>query len=122
MVIVILGSGAHQITFDRVIEWEEVKSSRVPRKLNVGNWELIEIVETPAVIVSPRTFNLTTRLTSSQKTNLMYLQREHIWQPLTDDGVTINQVWIESVKARWAIVEDKRRPWLTEIGLVASNV
>lgn len=119
MVIVSLGSGGNQVTFQKVLEWEEVKTSKVPRKLDAGGTGEVEIA---SVIIKPRRFNLTVRLTTTQRGSLRSLQREHKWQPLTDDGAQVAQVWIETVRARWAVIEDKRRPWFTEIGMVASNV
>jgi len=121
MVLVVLGTGANQLSFrlGSIIEWEEVKSRTVPRKLDLG---ATGSVETAVYVTKPRMLRLTARLNTTERNTLRSLQGEFAWQPLTDDGGTIDYFWIDSVEPRWRHVESYDYPWRTTIGLIASNV
>ena len=117
--IVVLGTGANQVTFEQLLKFDEEKSRRVPRKIDLGT---TGTVETAAYLVRPRRFNLKARLSTAERISLYALQAEHVWQPLNDDAALIDYVWIETVEPRWRPTEDITRPWLTFMGLIASNV
>ena len=122
--IILLGTGGNQLNLTKkIIDWGEIKVRRVPRKIDVGSVKTT-MVETDASVTQSRRIKLICRLSLIQKNTLYALQAEHAWQPLTDDAVLIEYVWLEKSKPRyrhsrnWDITED----WLTEIICVASNV
>lgn len=122
--IILLGTGANQLNLTRkIINWGEEKVRRVPRKIDVGSVKTT-MVETDASSTRSRKIKLTCRLSLPQKVSLYALQAEHGWQPLTDDGVLIDYVWLERSRLRfmesrnWEVHE----PWMAEISCVASNV
>lgn len=119
--IVVLGAGANQQDLTRkILDWEEIKVRRVPRKLDVGSTSAFRI-ETDASNTKGRDLKLTCRLTLAERMTLYDLQAEHAWQPLTDDAVLLDYYWIEGVLTRIREVEDNRRDWLTTITCIASN-
>jgi hypothetical protein len=69
----------------------------------------------------PRTYELTARLSTAEKSALETLQEAHSWQPLLEDSILLDYVWIESVGARYTSEECYEAPWLTTIGLVSSH-
>lgn len=120
VMIVVLGAGANLVTFPTVLDWDESKTRVIKRKGNVGETDGV-IADYQTSVTKPRMIELVARLTRVQKTSLKLLQAEHLWQPLTDDAVLVDYVWIETVRPRFRAVEDHSRPWLTSIGLIAST-
>lgn len=119
MVVVTIGSGGNTITLEDIINWDETKSRTLYRNYNVGVSDGgIAVKET--AIPKPKRITLTLRLTSTEKNDLETMQGQHQWQPLNDDGSLIDYVWIESIRPRYKQTDNVDRPWLTDLGLIAS--
>lgn len=119
IMIVTIGSGGTMVTLVDIINWDESKTHTIYKNANVGVSGGGTAIK-DSVITKPKRITLTLRLTSTEEIALETLQAQHEWQPLNDDSTLIDYVWMESIRPRWKAIEHFDRPWLTDLGLIAS--
>jgi len=115
MPVIQLGS----FTFEQLLDWDEIKSRRVPRQIDVAD---VGEVDTSSSVVKPRILTFTARVDATEKQTLRNMQESFDWQPLTEDGSRIDYFWMEELEFRFRQVEHVEKPWLSNITLVASSV
>lgn len=115
MPVIQLGS----FTFDKLLDWDEIKTRRVPRQIDVAD---AGDVDTQASVVKPRTLTFTARVTPTEKATLRTMQEAFDWRPLTEDGGRIDFFWMEEVEFRFRQTEHVDAPWVANLILVASSV
>jgi len=114
MPTIVLGS----FTFQRLLDWDEVKTRLIPRKPLIGS---ANSPETAASIGKPKSLTFTARVTPAEKTSLRTLQEQYEWQQLTEDAALIDYFWIEEVEFRFRQVESVDKPWLATVTIIAST-
>ena len=115
MVVVTLGA----FTWNRLIDFDETKSRKVPRKTARG---ALGSIEEEVAVTMPRQITLVGRVSTSELTTLDGLQDDYEWKVLSDGGDSIDSVWIEEIEALFRQTECVDSPWLVTITMLCSNV
>jgi len=127
------------VTLDRILEWEEVKVSRVPIQMPIATQPLVGDAvgygdSFPLVFpfdfygtaipyfVNPRTINIQAKLNRTNKVTMQSLRDDFDWVKLYDyDGSLVDYMWMKEALFDWIGYDDYDRCWLANLTLICSQ-
>jgi hypothetical protein len=115
-------------TFNRLIDWQELLLTPIPRRKVIKRDETPTAPRTKAPLHhaelftwSPKEAILICRLSTQEKSDLYVLEEETAAHALREDGNFVDYYWIERIEVDYQIVECAEAPWYITIYMVKAE-